>query len=475
MTTMTRLLGVAMLLCVVPPTHAQITCPPLITLSGNSGNDVLVGTEQGDRITGNGGEDVIRGRGGSDCLFSGSLDDRLFGGSENDRLQAEGGNDLVDGGDGDDELNGGSGQDTLIGGLGTDKILGEGDDDVFFIRAGDVPAGETEVLNGGSGSDLVVFNFDPGELPPRNFGVTDPQTGGHYQVIDVERVEIAICGNSVRERGETCDDGNRADDDGCDSNCTPTGCGNGVVTEGETCDDGNTDRGDGCSPTCELECGNGVRDGGEQCDDGNTIPGDGCEADCRLPRPVTCGNGVINDGETCDDGNSTSGDGCSSRCQLECGDRIRQGTEQCDDGNRVSGDGCSATCQRECLDPSICSDGDACTADTCAGNVCLNEPLAGRPGILCAIQDLIDNPPCEGELIRPKLRLKLRHLLRLLHRTDDVANPLPIARRAERLRTTMEAQTDRMEKRDKLSPSCAADFARWLIELAALLDELRGS
>jgi hypothetical protein len=46
MTTMTRLLGGAMLLCIVPRAHAQITCPPLITLEGASSNDVLVGTEQ---------------------------------------------------------------------------------------------------------------------------------------------------------------------------------------------------------------------------------------------------------------------------------------------------------------------------------------------------------------------------------------------------------------------------------------------
>jgi cysteine-rich repeat protein len=291
----------------------------------------------------------------------------------------------------------------------------------------------------------------------------------------VERVEVAICGNSVRERGETCDDGNTADGDGCDSNCTPTRCGNGVVTAGETCDDGNTDRGDGCSATCQLECGNGVRDGQEQCDDGNTTSGDGCEADCTLPRPVTCGNGVIDDGETCDDGNSRAGDGCSSRCQLECGDGRRSGSEQCDDGNRVSGDGCSATCVRECVDPSLCSDGDACTTDACVDGHCTNEPLAGRPGILCAIKKLIDDPPCQGEPVAPKLRLKLRQLLKLLNRTDDVANPQPIAQRAQRLRTTTQAKAERMASRDKLTPSCAAELAAWLIQLQDLLEQLRGS
>src|SRR4029453_17441176 len=81
-----------------------------------------------------------------------------------------------------------------------------------------------------------------------------------------------------------------------------------------------------------------------------------------------------------------------------------------------------------------------------------HQPLPGRPGILCAIQKLIDNPPCEGET-GPKLGLKLAKLLRLLGRADDVANPRPVAQRALRLRTNTEAQAERVARRDKLSPS----------------------
>jgi cysteine-rich repeat protein len=61
---------------------------------------------------------------------------------------------------------------------------------------------------------------------------------------------VAVCGNGALEVPELCDDGNLADGDGCDSNCTPTGCGNGVVTGGEECDDGNTVSGDCCSALC---------------------------------------------------------------------------------------------------------------------------------------------------------------------------------------------------------------------------------
>ena len=39
-------------------------------------------------------------------------------------------------------------------------------------------------------------------------------------------------------------------------------CGNGVTNDGETCDDGNQEDGDGCSASCFIEggCGNGIRD-----------------------------------------------------------------------------------------------------------------------------------------------------------------------------------------------------------------------
>lgn len=39
--------------------------------------------------------------------------------------------------------------------------------------------------------------------------------------------------------------------------------------------------GDGCDLDCQFECGNGVIDAGETCDDGNRIPNDGCDANCQ--------------------------------------------------------------------------------------------------------------------------------------------------------------------------------------------------
>jgi cysteine-rich repeat protein len=59
-------------------------------------------------------------------------------------------------------------------------------------------------------------------------------------------------------------------------------CGNGVVESGETCDDGNEEDTDGCLTTCRwATCGDGhLRANVEECDDGNGADGDGCSATC---------------------------------------------------------------------------------------------------------------------------------------------------------------------------------------------------
>ena len=47
--------------------------------------------------------------------------------------------------------------------------------------------------------------------------------------------EPAVCGNGVQEQGEECDDGNTADADGCEHDCTLPKCGNGIIDPGEVC------------------------------------------------------------------------------------------------------------------------------------------------------------------------------------------------------------------------------------------------
>jgi fibro-slime domain-containing protein len=205
----------------------------------------------------------------------------------------------------------------------------------------------------------------------------------------------------------------------CDADPTlcppPSVCGDGKAGLGESCDDTNTSNGDGCSSTCQIEapywacafgskcvdvrdcdaladaglagdagcvpppkavvCGDGFIDVGEACDDGNKTGGDGCALDCKIIEPnyscptpgmpcvstSVCGDGFVTGTEQCDDTNKASNDGCSSTCKVEtgwvcpvpgascnaaaCGDGKVAGAEECDDGNTANSDGCSSTCK----------------------------------------------------------------------------------------------------------------------------------
>jgi len=105
----------------------------------------------------------------------------------------------------------------------------------------------------------------------------------------------------------------------------------------------------GSDGKCKPVCGNGVEELGETCDDGNQINGDGCDARCIVE---LCGDGFLDLDEECDDGNQINGDGCDAECFIEeCGNRVLQFGEQCDDGNLIDGDGCSPTCTLQCATP----------------------------------------------------------------------------------------------------------------------------
>jgi cysteine-rich repeat protein len=98
----------------------------------------------------------------------------------------------------------------------------------------------------------------------------------------------AICGNSIIEGDEECDDGNLFDEDGCLSSCVNASCGDGFINMGvEACDDGTNDGSyGGCEPGCAAlgpYCGDADINGPEECDDANEDLADGCQDNCVVP------------------------------------------------------------------------------------------------------------------------------------------------------------------------------------------------
>jgi cysteine-rich repeat protein len=270
---------------------------------------------------------------------------------------------------------------------------------------------QVEVINGGSGTDTVVFSFDPGSVTPPNFTVTDPLTKGQYKFVLVEKVKFSQCGN-------------------------------GQVDAGEQCDDGNNLNGDGCSSSCQLECGNGVREGNEQCDDGNTVSGDGCSSTCKSE----CGDGKVEPGEQCDDGNRVSGDGCSATCKNECAS------------------------DAQCAD-----DQDPCTTAACVTGGCTQNPPTGFPGASCVVGQLTANLPCPGVNIAQKLNLieKVKRISGWLQRGSSAKNPNPLLKQSSKLLSQAEAQAGRLAKNGRITVACASDAQSRVDAAAVLVNSLR--
>jgi fibro-slime domain-containing protein len=118
-------------------------------------------------------------------------------------------------------------------------------------------------------------------------------------------------------RAAQCGDGIVAGDEECDFTASVVGCTSCRIDGGFDC--GSTS----CTVTV---CGNTLLERGEQCDDGQgDEPFDGCFACKTEPRcakgvcTAVCGDGQRFANEECDDGNLRAGDGCSSDCRTESG------------------------------------------------------------------------------------------------------------------------------------------------------------
>lgn len=173
-----------------------------LQLSGNDGNNRLVGSSFSDTLAGGRGDDTLAGGSGNDVylifdrdsvvefaaagvdrvIFSGSggyaasanveevlLADvagnaSLTGSLDNNSLEGNRGANLIDGAAGDDLLKGnggddwllgGAGNDTLDGGRGTDFMQGGSGDDTYVVNS----AGDVVVESAASGNDTVIVSL----------------------------------------------------------------------------------------------------------------------------------------------------------------------------------------------------------------------------------------------------------------------------------------------------------------------------
>ncbi|NEO70202.1 calcium-binding protein [Moorena sp. SIO3H5] len=156
------------------------------TMSGNGGNDTLIGGPKNDKIYGNDGNDSLSGKGGNDylsggsgkdTLYGGSGKDTLYGGSGKDTLYGGSGNDFLSGGTGSDRMFGGSGKDTLYGGSGNDSLTGGGGNDTLVGGLGsDTLNGTNSILDGAGEIDIL----DPGDFGARDLIILGTSSSIYY-------------------------------------------------------------------------------------------------------------------------------------------------------------------------------------------------------------------------------------------------------------------------------------------------------
>ncbi len=161
-----------------------------VFLSGETGNDTLVGSEGDDWLLGDEGEDNLQGGAGDDLLYIDAQDTLIDGGDGTDiaivttadaltldlgtaNLEMVIGNNgddifthsdnytvIIDGGEGNDQLTGGNNDDVLTGGIGDDLIYGnDGNDRLEGGDGLDILYGSqgNDSLNGGEGIDTAIF------------------------------------------------------------------------------------------------------------------------------------------------------------------------------------------------------------------------------------------------------------------------------------------------------------------------------
>ena len=105
-------------------------------ISGGAGNDVINGRFGNDFISGGGGHDMLKGRAGNDTIYGGKGRDSIFGGNHDDSLWGDNAADYIAGEAGNDTIVGGANRDTLLGGSG-DDVVASNDGEVDFADGGD--------------------------------------------------------------------------------------------------------------------------------------------------------------------------------------------------------------------------------------------------------------------------------------------------------------------------------------------------
>jgi serralysin len=152
----------------------------VLSTTGSTGADRLIGINLGDTLSGGAGNDSIYGQGGDDRILGGDGNDLLSGGTGNDQVWGDWGNDKLYGGDGNDILYGNYLNDTCYGGNGNDVLYGGAQDDTLSGEAGN------DSLFGNANNDMMI-----GGAGADRFAIDGNDTIGDFSYAAGDRIRVA--------------------------------------------------------------------------------------------------------------------------------------------------------------------------------------------------------------------------------------------------------------------------------------------
>jgi|GEM_PF-4583517 cysteine-rich repeat protein len=242
-------------------------------------------------------------------------------------------------------------------------------DDILYVAGGD----EGKLLAFGT----PLFSAPQPEEEPEPVPPAEPEE--EPEPAPPEPEPTAVCGNSIIEEGEFCDDGS--------INCEVNGY-NGIQNCGNEC----LGYGD-----CLLaeSCGDSLINGNEECDDGNLIDNDGCSSLCLTEEPAPAEDiPECTTNTDCDDSISCTDNVCvegtctypisANRCLIDGVCQIRNNLNPANQCQQCNPESDTAAWTNN--DALYCSDNDpSTTGDHCSAGVCVGT----SPIEICT--DSIDN------------------------------------------------------------------------------------
>ena len=132
-----------------------LTGTGIITGTGNTLNNSLIGNQSNNTLNGDAGNDTLNGGAGNDSLDGGANNDTLNGDAGNDTLNGDAGNDSLDGGLGADILNGGAGNDIYVV-----DILGEATETSTLVTEIDLVKSSVSYTLGNNLENLELMGTD---------------------------------------------------------------------------------------------------------------------------------------------------------------------------------------------------------------------------------------------------------------------------------------------------------------------------